>query len=175
LPNDDKQVRELADTIADIAGTSYVLARLIADGLAARDTVQDPKDRAWRASAGAGLRQVLAQELDRAFPEAAERNRATTLLTAAAVAHGRGIPRRRLRPVVAAALGGTRRDFSDDDVAWLLDQRVGGYLTRDVEDQVTVYRLCHDALREALAAGLNADDYAEVTTALITAFSNELV
>jgi hypothetical protein len=47
--------------------------------------------------------------------------------------------------------------FGDSDVAWLLGDRLSGYLVRDTEDGLTVYRPFHDELRRILREGTSLD------------------
>ena len=41
----------------------------------------------------------------------------------------------------------SERHYRDGDIAWLLNSRLGGYLVTGKEDDITVYRLSHDAMR----------------------------
>jgi WD40 repeat protein len=141
-----EKTRRLAETIAELARTSYLLARIVAQGLADQDEVRDPGDAVWRTAVGEGLRGILRDELADAFREPADRRRAATLLSAAALAFGRGVPRQRIWPSIANALDVSYM-YGDTDITWILHHRLGGYLLSDVEDGQTVYRPFHDALR----------------------------
>src|SRR5687767_3223338 len=67
-----------------------------------------------------------------------------------ALAFGRGISWRDVWPTAATAIAGGRK-IGDGDIERLLRHRFAGYLVRDIEDDVTVYRPFHDALRKSLS------------------------
>jgi WD40 repeat protein len=73
------------------------------------------------------------------------------LLRATALAFGRGLPWRDVWPVAASAIAPEGLALGDGDIEDLLRHPIAGYLVRDLEDGVTVYRPFHDALRESLA------------------------
>ena len=76
------------------------------------------------------------------------RERAVHLLRAVAFAYGRGLPWHKIWPLVANAVADDpERHYRDGDIAWLLNSRLGGYLVTGKEDDITVYRLSHDAMR----------------------------
>ncbi|MQA27712.1 MAG: AAA family ATPase [Micromonosporaceae bacterium] len=136
--------------IAEAVAPSYLAARIVGRSLAARLDVPQIDDPAWRAGAAAGIPALLREELLHGIADPAERRRALALLRAVAYAKGRGMPWQEIWPAVATAVACDGTSYGHDDIAWLLDQPLAGYLTRDTEDGVTVYRLFHDALTEAL-------------------------
>ena len=70
------------------------------------------------------------------------------MLRAVAFAYGRGLPWHKIWPLVANAVADDpERHYGDGDIAWLLNSRLGGYLVTGKEDDITVYRLSHDAMR----------------------------
>ncbi len=147
------KTRKMANRIAELVGTSYLVAQIVARQLAAEVTVQDPDDNAWQATVGAGLSSVLHAELASSLPDDDERRRALTLLRAASLAFGHGTPWRRIWPAIATAIAEDGEDYGDRDIRWLLDHRLGGYLVRDLaEDGTTVYRPFHQALTQALTS-----------------------
>ena len=172
---DDDVVDRLAAVVAGIAGTSYVLARLISDQLRRQPHLQDPDDPAWQARAHAGMASVLDEELDADYPDPHQRTRVRSMLTAASLGRGRGVPRRNIWPALATALDPAAETFTDTDIAALLDQHIGGYLTRDVADNATVYRPFHDSLAEALTGPLDQAALHKVTTTLTDLFTVTLV
>jgi hypothetical protein len=141
---------QVSGVIARMVAPSFFAARIIAQSLAQRDRVQDPDDPSWRTLIDTGLRGVLRDELFRAFPDLQTRTRAVHLLRAVAFAYGRGLPWRDVWPRVATAVAGDGRIYGDIDIEWLLSQPLSGYLVRDLEGGVTVYRLFHESLREGL-------------------------
>ena len=141
----------MARRIAELVGTSYVVAQVVARQLANGDKLQDPEDPSWQGMVKAGLAQVLASELAVAFPDQRDRERALTVLRAASLAFGPGIPWRRIWPTIATAIADDGLSYGDRDIAWLLGHRVGGYLIRDLDAGTTVYRPFHQALSDALA------------------------
>jgi hypothetical protein len=136
--------------VAKAVAPSYLAARIAGRSLARRHLVPDFSDPAWRAGAAADVAGLLREEMLNGIADPDLRQRALHLLRAVAYAKGRGIPWQDVWPTVAAAVAGDGTTYSHDDIVWLLGQPLAGYLTRDVEDDVTVYRLFHDALTQAL-------------------------
>ena len=138
---------------------SYLLARLVTAELLTRDvTVPADGPELGELLAG-GVAEVVRKELSGAVDDLRERERVLVLLRAAALGFGRGIPQRDVWPAAASAIAPRQAAIGDADVAWLLGHRLSGYLVRDLEDDVTVYRPFHDALRESLAR--HVDRYAD--------------
>jgi hypothetical protein len=148
--------RRLAVVIAKGVGRSFLIARIVADSLAARPSVQDPDDPQFQAMLERGVRGVLHDDLQQSLLSPADRRRAVDLLRATAYAFGRGIPWLDIWPTVATAISADGTKYDDRDIAWLLDSRLSGYLVTDQEDGVTVYRPFHDALRDALQRSWDA-------------------
>src|SRR4051794_6674106 len=167
----EDEVGRLAAVVAQIAGTSYVLARLISDRLRRQTYVQDPGDPAWQAHARAGLAEIVEAELDTDYPDPDRRRVTRCLLTGASLARGRGAPRRHIWPALAAAVDPTARRYTDADIAALLDEHVGGYLVRDVAENATVYRPFHDALGAALTGTIDSATRHRITTGLVDVFT----
>jgi hypothetical protein len=59
-------------------------------------------------------------------------------------------------PLLASAIANDM-SFGDRDVAWLLNHRLSGYLVRDTEDGLAVYRPFHEELRKVLREGTALD------------------
>jgi hypothetical protein len=145
----------LGAVIAGGVGRSFLIARIVADSLAARAFVQDPDDPQFRAVLEQGVLGVLQNDLQQSLSPA-DRRRAVDLLRATAYAFGRGIPWLDIWPAVATAITTNGINYEDHDIAWLLDSRLSGYLVTDQEDGITVYRPFHDSLRDALQRGWDA-------------------
>lgn len=171
--DDPALAEQVATHIVASAQRSYLLAALVAFRLAAEPGPKVADGAEIAALFEGSVGNVLAREIDASFDEAEDRTRARVLLRATALAYGRGLPWRDLWPRVATSIAGGRQ-FSDADIAWLLAQRVSGYLVRDLEDGVTVYRPFHDALRASLdAAGPKRRDADRVITGvLLESFSS---
>jgi hypothetical protein len=156
--NDRAAARQMAEVIAGLVGTSFVLGRVTAVELASRTKAQDPDDHVWQGTVRDGLRSVLRDELQRAFPDEDERQIVVTVLGATAIAFGRGLPWRRVWPAVASALAADGATIGDSDISRVLRHRVSGYLTRELDDtETTVYRPFHEAVQTAFLEELPPD------------------
>ncbi len=147
---DDQHTAAVAEVVADAAGTSFLVARIAGQQLAARGQMVDLHDTAWRASISRGVLGVFRADLHAALPDPDDRERAVQLLRAVAFGRGRGLPWANIWPLAANAVTGQPGRYGDSDIAWLLRSRLGGYLVADQEDGVTVYRLSHEDLRATL-------------------------
>jgi len=149
-PHDHELARQVATELADRARKSFLVTRLAASTLAAADAVIDPYDSVWHQSLNDGVLGVFRNDLHAALPDPDERLKAIHLLRAVAFAYGRGLPWSQIWPLVANAVADRPGTYGDSDIATLLSSRLSGYLVRDHEDGVTVYRIFHDALRTTL-------------------------
>ncbi|MEU1348396.1 AAA family ATPase [Streptomyces sp. NPDC005776] len=140
-----------AHTLARRAGTSFLVTRIAAANLAARPDVVPPDDPGWLAAVDDGVLGVFRADLHTYRPDPEARLTAVHLLRAVAFSRGPGLPWRRIWPAVANAVADdSDRTYGDRDIADLLSSPLGGYLTTDIADDVTVYRLFHDTLRTTL-------------------------
>ncbi|WP_329127406.1 ATP-binding protein [Streptomyces sp. NBC_01465] len=139
----------VAQALAHHAGTSFLVTRIAAANLAARPVRVDPDDPAWLATVDEGVLGVFRADLYAHRPHTEDRLKAVHLLRAVAFARGRGLPWHRIWPAFANAVD-LDRTYGDTDIADLLASPLGGYLTTDIADNTTVYRLFHDALRATL-------------------------
>jgi len=148
-PNGDAS-RQLAGRIATACGKSFLLTTLMASDPAASAGGTDLIHNGGPPGVAAALAEIVTVELEsRLDPE--DRARAVTLLRAAAISFGLGVPRRRIWPKIATAIADADTQYGDGDVRWLLQQNVGGYLSRDTDGDVTVYRPFHAELGAALS------------------------
>jgi WD40 repeat protein len=146
-------IDEIIRAIGAMAGPSYLYAKVAADSLARRPDVIAPDDPAWRSALDAGLLGVFQDDLQVSVPSRARRRDGVTLLRAVAFARGSGMPWTQVWPAVATAVAasdGANFSYGDRDVEWLLASRLNAYLERDRQDDLTVYRLPHDELRQTL-------------------------
>jgi WD40 repeat protein len=142
---------EVAAAIEKRVGRSYLLAKLVTGELASRAERIGAGHPELESLLAGGLSEAVRQELRTSFAKPAKRDRAVVLLRATALAFGRGLPWRDVWPVLGSAIAPEGVALGDGDIEELLTHPIAGYLVRDLEDGVTVYRPFHDALRESLA------------------------
>jgi WD40 repeat protein len=162
---------DLARRIANQSGRSYLLA-----GLAARTLAESSGgavgDARLREVLESGIQKLVIQDVESSIPDRAMRDKVLRLLRAAGLSFGRGIPWRDLWAMAATAIDGAP-PIDHNDVQWLLAHRVSGYLIRDLEDGVVVYRPFHDELKAALSEGwAGAPDRASAHRAITLALLN---
>ncbi len=145
-----------AAAVAARAGRSYLVAGFTARALAELDEPLAAGDPRFAALLAQGSAELVGQDLRASVPEAEDRRRAVHMLRASALAEGRGAPIRTIWPLLASAIADDM-SFGDRDVAWLLGHRLSGYLVRDTEDGLSVYRPFHDELRRVLREGTSLD------------------
>lgn len=168
-PYDEETATPIAEGIAETAYPNYLVARLTARALAARDsvvpalpgwqrTLPSPGPEAARA-AGPVFRWALSEQLG-----AGER-RARELLTPLAFAEGAGLPWGRLWPAMSAAV--FARPYRFDDIEWLLTAS-GAHVVEALDERNrSVYRLYHESFTDELRAGAPRDTQDRVVDALI--------
>lgn len=149
-PDQTGRAEELGTAIAQRIGRSFLVARLAAQNLTSRADIVDPADQTWLDTLADDVVGVFRDDLHQGFDDVEDRRRAVELLRAVAFSYGRGLPWAQIWPTVANAIADEHGKYGDRDIAWLLNSRLGGYLVTDVEDDVTVYRLFHQALRDTL-------------------------
>jgi PQQ enzyme repeat len=162
-PNGDAS-RQFAARIATACGKSFLLTTLLASDPAVGTRGTDLIEHGGAPGVAAALAEIVTAELE-SLLDSDDRVRAVTLLRAAAISFGLGVPRRRIWPKIATAIADADVQYGDADVRWLLQQRVGGYLSRDTDGDVTVYRPFHAELGAALSrlAPAGEDPPAELT------------
>jgi len=156
----------VTDAIAEAAGHSFFVARILAATQAVQDAVPDPADAAWRASlpqtAGSAMRKDLEIRLR---DQAAQ---AVDLLRPLAYAQGTGLPWEDVWALLANALA-PGRSYTNEDLLWLVGH-AGSFIVEGgtIADDRSVYRLYHRSLADDLIAGRDqaADEHA-ITTTLI--------
>uniref|UniRef100_UPI003F4978E8 AAA family ATPase n=1 Tax=Streptomyces chartreusis TaxID=1969 RepID=UPI003F4978E8 len=143
---------DVARALATRAQPSYLIVRIAAASLARRHVPVAPGDPQWLNSVDEGMWGVFRADWHHVLTDPEQRTRTLHLLRAVAFARGKGLPWHHVWPTVANAIAEhTGLTYGDRDIAELLASPLGGYLTTDVADDTTVYRLFHDALRPALA------------------------
>jgi hypothetical protein len=156
-PYGPAQIPSVAAAVEGEAGRSYFVAGLAARTLAESTEALTAGDPRLDAVLAQGSAYLVATDLRTSLSDADDRRRASTLLRACALANGRGVPVRTIWPLLASAIA-PDTSYGDSDVAWLLGHRLSGYLVRDIEDGLTVYRPFHDELRRVLVEGALRDD-----------------
>ena len=150
---DSAVVGNVAAVISSHAGRSYLIARLAAKNAAGRAEVLAPDDPALLNDLRGGLLGVFRRDLQANPSSPPDWRRRVALLRALAFTRGTGLPRRRVWPNVATAVdAGDSEDiqYGDEAIRSLLQSRLSAYLRTDQQDDLTVYRLMHDELREIL-------------------------
>jgi hypothetical protein len=141
---DPERLDAVAKAVADAAGQSFLVARILGRALAS-EPVADASDPTWRASLPTTAGQALRRDLERLGPHAA---RAEDLLLPLVYAEGSGLPWEDLWAPLATAIAGNHA-YTDDDIRWLR-QVAGAYIVEGIADGRSVYRLYHQALIEHL-------------------------
>jgi AAA domain len=142
---------EVAEVVAQHVSPSFLDARFAARALRGRSYIQDLTDPGWLTTLAAGTVGLLKEDL-RSLADG-NSDHVLAVLRASAFAYGRGVPWAEVWPAVAEAVfEGTIPDV-DRVIAFVLEGRLAGYLTQDVEDERRVYRPVH----EQLAADLRSN------------------
>ncbi|MFE6848390.1 hypothetical protein [Streptomyces sp. NPDC057686] len=142
---------EVARTVAGAVGRSFLDARVAAHQL----RTEGPRltaDTDWLARLGEGTTGLLKDDLARSAEDGLGADEALALLRATAFAQGRGIAWGEVWPAVASAVHGEPVRDADAKIRVLLEGRLAGYLTRDVEEDQRVYRPAHERLAAVLRA-----------------------
>ncbi len=162
----------VARGVAEVSGTSFLIARVITKTLAASPQM-DVTRLGWELALPRGLDAAFEADLaayGARHGEEVERL-LRDLLEALAWDEGQGVPRRLIPPMVGAVTG---RSYQDDDVTTLLTL-AGGHVTEAQVDGWALYRLYHEQFRAhlrevTLAGGAAVEDvHARITGALVEA------
>jgi WD40 repeat protein len=155
---------EVTRIIADTAGHSFFVARILADTQAALATVPNPADPAFPASLPAAAGPAMRRDLELRLGDQADR--AVDLLMPLAYAQGSGLPWEDIWADLSNALS-PGHGYTNEDLLWLARQ-AGSFIAEAgaIADR-SVYRLYHRSLAEYLLAsrGELADQHA-ITAAL---------
>jgi WD40 repeat protein len=145
-------VAAIASAIAEAAGHSFLVARIVSRTLLSGTGIPNPGDPAWRAGLPGTAAEAMHTDLDSRL--GADADRARDLLRPLAFAHGAGLPWEDIWAALASRLSG--HGYTDDDLIWLR-QQAGSYVVETMESEQSVYRLYHAALAEYLRQG--CDEY----------------
>ncbi|MFJ3640103.1 hypothetical protein ACIPRD_10155 [Streptomyces sp. NPDC090108] len=136
---------EAARAVAGLVGRSFLDARLAAQRLIEEGPGQ-LDNPFWRTRAAAGTLALFQEDLKQADPSGPRTATALALLRATAFALGQGLPWAAVWPAAAQALAGRAIPDADSHITRLLNGRLAGYLTHDIEDDRRVYRPAHEQL-----------------------------
>ncbi|MEU9370727.1 WD40 repeat domain-containing protein [Streptomyces avermitilis] len=134
-----RQREEVAHTIADAAGHSFLTARILASALAFGTHIFD------RAPLSSSAADAMDMELLARLGD--QTQRAFDLLTPLAFAQGQGLPWQDVWAPLASAMSG--RAYTDEDVLWL-QTAAESYIHRTNESGTFVFRTCHSVIDESL-------------------------
>jgi WD40 repeat protein len=147
-------LESVAAAIADAAGRSFFVARILAATQASQPVLPDPADLAWRAGLPRQAGPAMRRDLDTRLGENA--TRAIHLLLPLAYAQGNGLAWEDIWPLLADALS-AGHGYTNEDLLWLADH-AGSYI---VEGGTlagrSLYRLYHRSLAEHLRDGRDQD------------------
>jgi len=142
---DPELADEVARAVAEKAGTSFLIAQLVAHALSAHSTAVD-RSPGWQERFPTTVDDAMDKYLARFGPE---RTRVCDLLAPLAYAQGAGLSDEDVWADLAGELG-TSRYTAQDVRALLRDSAAVDLLQRTRLDGAVAYRLFHDALAEYL-------------------------
>lgn len=132
-----------AAAVASHVSPSFLDARFAARALRHHEHLQDLADPAWLNTLAAGTVGLLQDDLK---PLGSSGGHAFAVLRASAFAYGRGVPWAEVWPAMAEAVLDAPIPDADQVITRVLEGRLAGYLTQDVEDDRRVYRPVHEKL-----------------------------
>ena len=150
--------------IAQAAGNSFFVARILAGTQAAQPALPDPADPAWRTSLPRAAGLAMRRDLELRLRERAAQ--AVNLLLPLAYAQGGGLPWEDVWPLLANTLA-PGRGYSNEDLLWLAGHAGSFIVESGTLSGRSLYRLYHRSLAEDLLSGRDqAADQHAITTAL---------
>ncbi len=157
-------LESVTSAIADTAGKSFFVARILAATQASRPGLPDLTDPAWRASLPSQAGPAMRRDLETRLGEDAAR--AIDLLRPLAYAQGAGLPWEDIWALLASTLS-RGHSYTNEDLLWLAGH-AGSYIVESgtLADR-SLYRLYHRSLMEHLRADRDqAADERAITTLL---------
>jgi WD40 repeat protein len=156
---------DVTAAIAEAAGRSFLVARILATTQAPQPVIPDPADPAWRASlpktAGPAMRRDLEIRLR------GQAAKAVDLLRPLAYARGRGLPWEDMWTLLANALA-PGHNYTNEDLLWLAGHAGSFIVEGGTISGRSVYRLYHRSLAEDLIDGRDQEaDERAITAALV--------
>ncbi|MER5924965.1 caspase family protein [Streptomyces mirabilis] len=157
---DAETLAAVAEAVAEAAGCSFLVARLITQTLVAAPALPDPYDAKWRTTLprlpGDAMRGDLKHRFD------GDLDQAYDILAPLAHAEGQGLPWENLWAALASQVG--QNNYTDEDVL-RFRQRAGSYVIEDTLEGRSVYRLYHQALAEHVREMRPASDQTQAAFA----------
>ncbi|MFF7355807.1 hypothetical protein ACFZA1_24635 [Streptomyces filipinensis] len=155
---DTERTRQAARRVARESESVFLMARLFTRALVRRNILDLDSPEAHEIFRSRDVAEVFAADLARYGPL---RQQITDLLAPLAWALGPGLPKRTVWATAATALAGGARTYTEDDVAWVLDN-AGAHLIEAGEEGQSVYRLYHQAYADYLRQTVATADRAPV-------------
>ncbi|MEU3887399.1 caspase family protein [Streptomyces sp. NPDC029041] len=157
-------VSGVADAVADAAGHSFLVARIITTTLVRAPHLPDPQDDAWRAGLPKVPGDAMRRDMEQRFgPDV---DSARDLLLPLAYAEGQGLPWENVWAPLASHISG--RPYTDDDIV-RMRERAGSYILEYAVEGRSVYRLFHQALTEYVRGLRDAPEVHAAFTEVLTA------
>src|ERR1019366_8591281 len=154
----------VAAAIAETAGNSFFVARILAGTQAAQPTIPDPAELAWRASLPKAAGPAMRRDLE--FHLGAGAAQAVDLLRPLDYAQGSGLPWEDIWALLANALA-PGHGYTNEDLLSLADQAGSFIVESGTIEGRSLYRLYHRSLAEDLLTGRDqAADQHAIATAL---------
>ena len=150
--------------IAEAAGHSFFVARILAGTQAVQPAIPDPGNAAWRAGLPRTAGPAMRRDLDLRLREKA--SQAVDLLLPLAYARGGGLPWEDMWALLANALA-PGLDYTNEDLLWLVGHAGSFIVEGGTISGRSTYRLYHRSLAEDLIADRDqAADHRAITVAL---------
>ena len=150
--------------IAEAAGHSFFVARILAATQAAQPATPDPADAAWRIGLPRAAGPAMRRDLDLRLGDRAAQ--AVDLLLPLAYAQGGGLPWEDMWALLANALA-PGHGYTNEDLLWLAGHAGSFIVEAGTIAGRSIYRLYHRSLAEELIAGRSqAADQHAITAAL---------
>ena len=144
---DRSKVETLAHAVAQRSDQSFLYARVVSRWLATAGVNIDTRASDWinQIDMPGDVLDAFGRDLDRF--DGGTKRRFIDLLMPLAYAQGKGLPQKQVWQQLATAIAGRR--YTNPDIRELKEY-ADYYITRDVEDEDTVYRLFHEAFAKFL-------------------------
>ena len=150
--------------IAEAAGHSFSVARILAGTQASQPILPDPADATWQAGLPRGAGPAMRRDLDLRLGDKAAQ--AAELLLPLAYAQGGGLPWEDVWPLLANALAASHL-YTNEDLLWLAGHAGSFIVEGGTISGRSTYRLYHRSLAEDLVGSRNqAADHRAITTVL---------
>ncbi|RYF61491.1 MAG: hypothetical protein EOO27_01840 [Comamonadaceae bacterium] len=148
---DATAIAPVVTAVAEKVTPSFLDARLAGQRLREANVRQNLEEPQWQETLADGTISLFRADLDDFVRDSRHSlGQVLAVLRASAFALGRGLPWSQVWPTAAAAVAGMAMPELDQVIASILDSRLSGYLSQDVEDGRVVHRPSHERLAETL-------------------------